>query len=185
MYANEDAEAIVQRVLAAMEDCNPYKVEIEVNYAGSSIAGYYEVDNLNYYISIDHQELYGDPTVKYEVFNSRREVIIDSVSPTFDGNLLNNPATAFASIKNHYSASLISNVNGFTTLELRPHSTDDNSMETIILTVLNSTMLPNSITYQFGADEVVIKVLDISRLASGITLYDSSKYTDYEIIDFR
>ncbi|MFR9533439.1 MAG: hypothetical protein SNG49_01220 [Rikenellaceae bacterium] len=184
-YANGAANAILKEVLANIEAQNPYRVKIEVSYANSSMIGFYEVDHDAYYISIDQQELYGDTNVKYEVFNSRKEVIIDTVRPDNNGNLLNNPATAFSSIRDHYSAEIITENSYFTTLELKPNSGDDSSIETIELSVSNATKLPIEILYKFGGEQVVIKVVEITQLSSSITLYDSDKYADYEIIDFR
>ncbi len=184
-YANGGANAILKEVLANIEAQNPYRVKIEVSYANSNMIGFYEVDNDAYYISIDEQELYGDANVKYEVFNSRKEVIVDTVRPDNNGNLLNNPATAFSSIRDNYSAEIITENDYFTTLELKPNSGDDSSIETIELSVSNATRLPIEILYKFGGEKVIIKVVEIIHLSSSITLYSSDKYADYEIIDFR
>lgn len=184
-YASGSANAILKSVLANLEAKNPYKVEIEVNYGNNNLIGFYEVDSDAYYISIDEQELYGDTNVKYEVFNSRKEVVIDTVKPDLNGNLLNNPSTAFTSIRDHYSAEIIAENDYYTTLELKPKNDDEGSIETIELSVSNATKLPIEILYKFGGEKVVIKVVEITNLPSTITLYDSGKYVDYEIIDFR
>ncbi len=182
--ANSKAEIVVDEAISAIKSYNPYRVDIRVSYSGDSISGFYEVDGANYYISIEEQELYGDSKVKYEVFNARKEVVIDAVSSVADGNILNNPATAFTTIKDHYSASILSENNEFTIVELKPNVGGD-TVETIELKLSNTTKLPSEIIYKMGDDKVVITINKISRLTSPISLYNSTKYADYEIIDFR
>lgn len=183
-YAVEPS-MIINNVLNALKEYNPYKVIIEVSYENNSTHGFYEVDGSSYYISVDQQELYGDETVKYEVFNGRKEVVIDNVSPIYTGNLLSNPATAFSSIGDHYTPSLIASNKSVTVIELKPNIDNDNSQESIELSVSNETMLPTLIIYKFGDQSVIINIIDIAKLNSTITSYDRGKYADYEIIDFR
>lgn len=185
LQAQDHADQIVVDMLDMVESYNPYKVDIEVMYENTSISGYYEVDDMNYYIAIDQQELYGNQSVKYEVFNGRKEVIIDSVSVGYDGNILNNPATAFASIRDYYSSSIISEDDKTFLVSLSPRDNVDNPSDTIELIIEKSTMLPSKIIYKFGGTEVSIKIVNIENIPSSITLYNSDKYVDYEIIDFR
>ncbi|MFR9503126.1 MAG: hypothetical protein SNH73_01585 [Rikenellaceae bacterium] len=185
LQAQDHADQIVVDMLDMVESYNPYKVDIEVMYENTSISGYYEVDDMNYYIAIDQQELYGNQSVKYEVFNGRKEVIIDSVSVGYDGNILNNPATAFASIRDYYSSSIISENDKTFLVSLSPRDNVDNPSDTIELIIEKSTMLPSKIIYKFGGTEVSIKIVNIENIPSSITLYNSDKYVDYEIIDFR
>ncbi|MFR9495667.1 MAG: hypothetical protein SNG81_04750 [Rikenellaceae bacterium] len=175
------ADVIIRNVYNELEKMNPYQAKIEVVYDNDSIWGSYQVDDDNYYISIEEQELYGDSTEKYEVFNSRKEVVIDKVTQEYDGNILSNPATAFSSILNYYSASIISDNNGVTTLELK----QDVDSEVIKLEVYNNAWFPKSILYISGEDEVVVNIFSIKRMTSTIKSYDNSNYADYEVIDFR
>ncbi|MFI3264607.1 MAG: hypothetical protein SNG38_01235 [Rikenellaceae bacterium] len=184
-YAENSADSILKEVLSNIEERNPYKVEIEVSYADNNLVGFYEVEDDKYYISIDKQELYGDANVKYEVFNSRKEVVIDRVKSDNNGNILNNPATAFSVIRDHYSATILSENEYYTVIELKPNLGDENSVETIELAVSNDEKLPIEIIYRFGDDMVRIKVVQITPLQSTITSYSPDKYVDYEVIDFR
>lgn len=185
VQADNKADVIFKESMTQIESLNPYKANIKVSYANNSILGFYEVDNNRYYISIDQQELYGDAKTKYEVFNNRKEIIIDSVAPSYNGNLLSNPATAFTSIRDHYSATIIADNQNSTTVNLKPIIGGEESTETIELVLSKSTKLPTRITYKFDDEAVVIDIMDISKISSTITPYDSSKYSDYEVIDFR
>ncbi|MFI3323297.1 MAG: hypothetical protein SNI45_04660 [Rikenellaceae bacterium] len=185
VYAQGDAYDLLSRVLNKIESYNPYEVKIEVSYENSIISGYYQVDGERYFISIDQQELYGDADIKYEIFNGRKEVIIDSVTPDDSGNLLSNPAMAFRSILEHYDASLELDNQEVTLLELKQSGGWDDASEIIDLYVDKSTMLPAMVIYKFGDENITITIKSISKLTSTITLYDSEKYADYEIIDFR
>ncbi len=184
-HANNSASDILKEVLANIENRNPYKVEIEVVYSGDSVLGFYEVDKSDYYISVDHQELYGNASVKYEVFNSRKEVVIDSVTPDYNGNILSNPATAFSAIRDYFSAELLLDYNGVMILELKPIEASDDTVELIQLAISAKSMLPVEIVYKFDNDMVSIKILSFEQLTSSINLYNPVKYADYEIIDFR
>ncbi|MFI3316302.1 MAG: hypothetical protein SNF93_01820 [Rikenellaceae bacterium] len=185
VHADNKADEIFKESMTQIESLNPYKANIKVSYANNSILGFYEVDNNRYYISIDQQELYGDAKTKYEVFNNRKEIIIDSVAPSYNGNLLSNPATAFTSIRDHYSATIIADNESCTTVNLKLIIGGEESTETIELVLSKLTKLPTRITYKFDDEAVVIDIIDISKINSTITSYDSSKYSDYEVIDFR
>lgn len=180
-----EPNSMIGNVIDKLDRMSPYRVQFEVEYGRNRICGLYEVAGEDYYISIEEQELFGDSKVKYEVFNSRKEVLIDTVSPDFDGNLLSNPAVAFSSIRDHYTSKQLSNDGVTATFELTPSVPSVNSIETIELTINNSTILPEYIVYNFGGEKVVIKVVSIEKLTSTITSYSSSNYSDYEVIDFR
>ncbi len=184
-HAQGDAYDLLSGVLNKIESYNPYKVEIEVSYGNNIISGYYQVDGEQYFISIDQQELYGDADTKYEIFNSRKEVIIDSVTADDSGNLLSNPAMAFRSILEHYDASLEIDNQEIALLELKQSGEWGDASEIINLYVDKSTMLPAMVIYRFGGESITITIKGISKLTSPITLYDSEKYVDYEVIDFR
>ncbi len=185
MAVAENSSNVIEKVLSSLEALNPYKVNIEVVYEGVSMPGYYEVDQSKYYISIDQQELYGDASTKFEVYKSRKEVIIDTVKPDFDGNLLNNPATAFSAIKDHYKSTIISDTEDIIIVDLKPIIDNGNMQESIELYISKSDMLPQSVVYRYGDEEVEIKILDIAHLTSTITLFNKSNYSDFEVIDFR
>ncbi len=184
-YASAQNKETLKELQSTLDKMNPYGVKVNISYENTSLSGNYEVDKDKYHIKIDEQELYGDSSTKYEVFNNRKEVVIDHVSDNQDGNILNNPATVFSTILRDYTSTAILDNEFETTLELKPASNGDESTESIILTISKSSQLPKQITYKYGDDRIVIDILNIETLTSPITLYDSSKYIDYEVIDFR
>ncbi len=183
--AQPSATTLLAGVLDKIEGLNPYKVEIQVTYGSGVIAGYYEVDGTKYYISVDQQEVYGDDDIKYEIYNGRKEVVIDNVSQEYNGNILNNPATAFANLRNHYTPKIASSNEYFTIVELKQNIGDVTDSEVIELVVDNQSGLPSSVIYKLGDEVVQISIIKMDKLTSPITSYDTAQYSDYEIIDFR
>ncbi len=183
--ASTPAEDLLSRVISNIKSYNPYEVKVDIDYRVGSISGSYQVDGDKYYISVDGQELYGDSTTKYEIYNDRQEVVIDQVSAVNSGNILDNPATAFDAILDTFIPSILSSTEGVTTIYLKPTAGEKAMVDCILLKVDATTNSPKEIEYIFNDESVTITILSIERLKSSITLYDSSKYADYEIIDFR
>ncbi|MFI3285284.1 MAG: hypothetical protein R3Y08_01390 [Rikenellaceae bacterium] len=183
--AASQSDKILVELQSALSALNPYGVVVDIVYGDVTIPGYYQVDNENYYIVVDKQELYGDSSIKYEVSNSRKEIIIDSVVEDNSGNILNNPATVFATIMEYYTSTTVNEDQSNIEVELRPLKEEGESIESIFLTISKASRLPVRIVYKYGEDEIVIEIKEIAKLSSSITLYNSDKYPDYEIIDFR
>ena len=185
-YASESvsADKIIKDVILNIEKQEQYKVKIEVIIGSDSLLGFYEVSNDMYYLNIGNQELFGAHGVRYEVYNDRKEVVIDSVSPDVNGNILSNPAEAFSSMANDFDATVLSETEAVTTIFLNPIGDVKDSIDSATLEVDNSTMLPTSLRYKIEGEEIEIKIVSIEPTKS-INVYQPSKYSQYEIIDFR
>ncbi len=182
--ASVSADEVIKEVILNIEKQEQYKVKIEVILGNDSLLGYYEVANDTYYLNIEGQELFGASGVKYEVYKDRKEVVIDSVSPDVNGNILANPAAAFSSIAKDFKATVLSNKEGVTTIYLEPIGEVKESIDSATLDVDNSTMLPTSLRYEIEGEVIEIKIVSIEPVAS-IREYEPSAYAEYEIIDFR
>ncbi len=185
IVAANPAENILEQIHLGLEKLGSYRAVIEVLYGNSAIEGEYQVEGDNFYIKIGTQEMYGDSQMQYEVINDRREIIIDNVSKEFDGNILSNPATVFASIADHFTAEVIAEDNDVVIVELRQDSAEGSSSDSIELSIWKSAGLPKSILYKYDNDQIRITIESIDILTSPITSYNSDNYTDYEVIDFR
>ncbi len=183
--AADDSAKMISELNRALSQYEPYRIEFDVIFGGEAMSGFYEVDGGEYYISLDNQELYGDEAVKCEVYNSRKEIVIDLVAPDQNGNILTNPATAFTSIRDNYDSRISDehSEQGRAVVELLPKG--GNSDESITLELSTQTMLPEVVNYKFGSESIEIRVRKISKLTSTITQYNEDNYLDYEIIDFR
>ncbi len=179
------AKELLTRVESELVKLNPYQAKIEILYGGNSIWGSYQVDDDSYYLAVGEQEMYGNCEVRYEIFNDRKEVVVDSAVTQFDGNLLSNPAAVFTMITQNYSAEVISEDEEVVTVALLQNEGGIVGGELIELTIWKSALLPKSIEYRYDDGQIVINIYSLGRVTSSIPTYNSSNYADYEVIDFR
>ncbi len=183
--ASNNADAILKEVISRIEAYEAYRVDLQISMGDYSLLGYYEVDNQDYYLIIDKQEMYGDATSRYEIYNERKEVVIDSAQSDSSGNMLANPAMVFSSILNDYTAHLLSDDSESILLTLKPKGATDDSIESITLHISKKSMQPTMLEYNMQGEIVMIAISNIAPLSSTIKRYSASQYSDYEIIDFR
>ncbi len=164
------AAPIVEEVLAALNALNPYRAYIEVSYEGGSVPGFYEVDGSEYYISVDRQELYGDKGSKCEVFNSRKEVVIDLVSADYNGNILNNPATAFDSILKYYKATIISENQDVVILDLKQNIDGANDADDTLMGLYAANVGSYVVSASTNDDYAVGTILTSNDTIDNVTL---------------
>ncbi len=185
VIASTQGDAILNSVLDKIEEYGAYRVDLKISMGDYALLGYYEIDNQDYYLTIDNQELYGDAKTKYEVYNDRKEVVIDSVGQETTNDILSNPANIFSSIRGNYSADILSSNEQFTILYLKPNVASEESIESIKLHIDMHSMQPKELEYIMQGESIIIEIGDISELTSSIKRYNTSQYSGYEIIDFR
>ncbi len=185
VIASTQGDAILNSVLDKIEEYGAYRVDLKISMGDYALLGYYEIDNQDYYLTIDNQELYGDAKTKYEVYNDRKEVVIDSVGQETTNDILSNPANIFSSIRDNYSADILSSNEQFTILYLKPNVASEESIESIKLHIDMHSMQPKELEYIMQGESIIIEIGDISELTSSIKRYNTSQYSGYEIIDFR
>ncbi len=186
IYATDSkAEALLSQVISRIEAYDAYRVDLQISMGDYNLFGYYEVDNQDYYLVIDQQEMYGDATSRYEVYNERKEVVIDSAQSDAGGNMLANPAMVFNSIKSDYTASLLFDDAQKFSLSLVPKDSADDSIESITLYINKESGQPTMLEYNIQGEVIIIAITKIAPISSTIKRYSASQYSEYEIIDFR
>ncbi len=161
-----------------------YGVQFEVISDDHTVQGAYAVSGENYRIEVGDAEVYGDAKLRYEIDNKRREITIDNVNKS-SRNILDNPVRAFDFIGSDYTAVLMGDTGGETTIRLTPTSKAVSAAGAISVTVDTATMRPLSLLYDYDGDEVRVVIRSVEKLATPPKRFDKADYKGYEFIDFR
>lgn len=182
--ADEPSERLLQSVSSSLKSLGAYSANLEIMYGETPIIGSYEVDGKNYYINMAGQEVYGTDGVKYEVYNDRKEIIIDNQSEQ-KSNILDNPTNAFDFVNSGFDSSLAREDKSSATIVLTPKSSADIPIDEISLKVKHPEMLPSKILYSVDGENITIEIKSVKKLTTSIKSFEKDTYNDYEIIDFR
>ena len=92
----------LERLQSAVRACGEYEVQFDLSTTDEqSVSGTYRVAGDCYFIALSEARVYCDGTVRYEVSDRAREVVIDAVD-TASHNLLDNPVRAFDFVGEQY-----------------------------------------------------------------------------------
>ncbi|MFI3304233.1 MAG: hypothetical protein SNF68_05770 [Rikenellaceae bacterium] len=171
----------------ALSDLGCYETYFLIYLNGDSEVageGYYRVDGDCFFLAIADQEVYGDGVERYSINHTQREVVLERV--VNDGSqplLIINPAVAFLKLAEEFDVEEQTEGlnNNSTELKLTPKS-EDNILQSSLLSIDNETYLPKSISYRVDEEEVSIILLDIRAAKEVIEI---SYPSDYEVIDIR
>lgn len=179
--AKSRADYLVSRLSEKMHSMPSYRVEFEVQAGDDTISGEYSVAGYIYHIAVADMEVYGDDKVRYEIDKSKREIVVDR-SDIESHNLLSNPTRAFSFVGSDYQAELLSEDGRQAEIRLTPKDTTQS--EGIAIAISLSDYNPLRILYDVEGDCVAISILTLKSDREPAR-YDSSRYKDYEVIDFR
>ncbi len=182
VVADEASQAVLQRVAKYVKALGNYKAEFEVVADSYKAKGEYAVSGDCYYISVDNVEVYSDGKLRYEVENSRQEVSIDNMNLE-SNNILDNPTRCFDFVGSDYVAEFQSRDGADVTIYLRPNNEDIEGE--IYLTVEEKSGRPKKIVYILYDDKVEVNISHLTSQKDAAPKFDSRKYKDYEVIDFR
>lgn len=174
------AESLLDTFEKSLTALGAYKVCFTVNLDNSyTLAGEYVVEGANFYVRLGNTELYVTDGVKYDVANDRREVVVDSAQ-SLGGDILSNPASAFARLKEQYNVSQ-SVVDGRATARLE----SKDGAQSAVVVADSSGKLPESIVYSQSESFVKITFTSIAASSESVPRFDRSKYAQYELVDMR
>ncbi len=180
--ADERSHGVLRSVAEYVRALGAYDAEFDVAAGEYRAKGRYGVAGDAYHIKLDQAEVYSDGKVRYEVDHERKEVNID-VMDLQNRNILDNPTRCFDFVGADYSAMVYTEAGGEITLLLRAN---DTSIEgDIYLTVAKNTGRPRKIVYVLYDDRIEVNITSLERRKDAVTMYDASRYKDYEIVDFR
>lgn len=174
------AESLLDSFEKSLTALGAYKVCFTVNLDNSyTLAGEYVVEGANFYVRLGNTELYVTDGVKYDVATDRREVVVDSAQ-SLGSDILSNPASAFARLKEQYNVSQ-SVVDGRATARLE----SKDGAESAVVVADSSGKLPESIVYSQSESFVKITFTSIAASRESVPRFDRSKYAQYELVDMR
>lgn len=174
------AESLLDSFEKSLTALGAYKVCFTVNLDNSyTLAGEYVVEGANFYVRLGDKELYVTDGVKYDVATDRGEVVVDSAQ-NLGGDILSNPASAFARLKEQYNVSQ-SVVDGRATARLE----SKDGAQSAVVVADSSGKLPESILYSQSESFVKITFTSIAASSESVPRFDRSKYAQYELVDMR
>lgn len=184
MRAQDRAEEVVAALSAQFRALKGYEIGFEVTMGEYRGTGSYFVLGDSYYLAMGDNEVFADGSVRYEVSNSRKEIIIGETNAA-SRSLLDNPVRAFDFLDSEYAPSLLWERNGETAVLLTPVAGSGASTGNITLVVATASMRPRSVAYDFDGGQVTVRILRFGPFAGPLRTFDRAAYPDYEWIDFR
>ncbi len=183
-FAQSTASEVLAQMQAAIGKLGSYKAFFTVETAGTSTDGSYWVDGGRYYITTGDVEVYGDAAQKYEVINSRREVVVDKVDTTRT-DILSNPSQAFAALSSEFTVESFTAGNAEWTLRLKAKDASS-PVKSLRLSLRRTDVLPVRLEYGTASELITIKLRKVEPLNSAsMRGFEKSAYVGYEMIDFR
>lgn len=183
VLAQDRAEEVVAALSAQFRALKGYEIGFEVSMGEYRGTGSYFVLGDSYYLAMGDNEVFADSSVRYEVSNSRKEIVIGETNAA-SRNLLDNPVRAFDFLDSEYAPSLLWERNGETAVLLTP-AAGSGAAGDITLVVATASMRPQSVAYDFDGEQVAVRILRLEPFAGPLPAFDRAACPGYEWIDFR
>lgn len=199
-FAQEDGQAVLDKLSEKIKSLGDYAVEYVAYVEGYRAEGQYIVSGDSYVITVGPNiagadvdyEIICDGKARFEINHNDEEVIIDNINPD-DRNILTNPTRAFDfasdSFKSYYRGTKSIDGQMCDLISLLPIY-EGSSLTGIYLSVGVNSGLPVELKYSVdGLDgEVVARVVKFESsqsITQSTFKFDKSKYSEYELVDFR
>lgn len=183
MQADNRSEELLRGLQHRIEAMEGYRVDFIVEAGGHRYEGYYSVRGESYYMRLLQAEVYCDGEVRYEIDPAKREVVIDRVDPA-SHNILNNPTRAFRLLDSDFSHETLSEAAGIASILLTPASKRA-GISRITLHLDSEHFTPRYLAYDADGEMIKITIARLQEEKSSLPSFDSTRYPDYEMIDFR
>lgn len=183
LRAADSGAAWLERLRAAVDALGAYEVRFDLSTTdGYAVQGAYRVADDRYCITMPAVRVFCDGEARYEVNDSKREVVVDAVDVR-SHNLLDNPVRAFDFAGEQYDAQVVSEQADRIALRLMPHGEELSA--TIELTLDKRSALPVSVVY--GAEDlrITIAIRSFGKSVAPFPVFRAADYPAYELIDFR
>lgn len=181
-FADAPSQSVLQRVANHIKSLGNYEAQFNVVAGDFQAAGSYVVSGDSYHITVGDAEVYSDGKTRYEVDNVRGEVSIDDMHLD-SNNILDNPTRCFDFVGSGYTSEVQGRSGSDVTIYL--HSTSEDVEGEIYLTVDEKSGRPRRIVYILYDDKIEVEILSLTSRKQPAPRFDSGKYKDYEMIDFR
>lgn len=193
LRADERSQEVLRKMSAALNSYNSYKVRFTANMEGEfkDLPGTLLVSKNKYWLEMNDSQVFFDGTTGYTYSEDNEEVIIETPDPK-DNTLFANPAKIFQLYERDFNSTLKGAVllRGKNTMqiELTPKAANTDYNKVILYT--DTSGLPVRVVYhlpEYGGD----LILDVISLESNVAVtddmfrFDTTKYPEVEVIDFR
>ena len=145
--------------------------------------GYFVVDGDSYYLTLGAMEVYCDGKLRYEVNNSRKEVVEDSANLEAR-DILTNPTRAFDFVSDIYSMDILTSAANRAKIRVMPK--EDIAELTIYLEVVKqgSRVLPERVTYDYDGESYTIELSIVEGNNDTVPKWNKTEYRAYDIVSF-
>lgn len=176
--ADERGEMRLERISRHYSSLGNYGLSFVLRAGGGEQKGEIAVDGNNSYMSIADTEVFVVDSIRYEVRNSAKEIVVDKAD-AYERELLN-PLNGFSGVKQDYNIEECE-VDGRVAVRLTPKQ----SGETIyIITAFDGEGI-SRIRYGAGDSAAELEVINSRRVAKPLPKFDKERYKGFELIDFR
>ncbi len=145
--------------------------------------GYFIVDGDSYYLTLGAMEVYCDGKLRYEVNNSRKEVVEDRAN--LDArDILTNPTRAFDFVSDIYFMDILTSAANRAKIRVMPK--EDIAELTIYLEVVKqgSRVLPERVTYDYDGESYTIELSIVEGNNDTVPKWNKTEYRAYDIVSF-
>lgn len=179
----ERARELLRGLSSTLRGMEPYDMSFCVETGDYSAEGDCIVQGDRYCLLMEGLEVYGDGATRWEVYDDRREILIDRADPSAC-NLIDDPTRAFDFAESDFDIALLSEERGRAVVWLCPRD-GVQTLSALEIVIDTERLLPLSIEYNFDGEHVRIRLPRIVPTSLLPPRYDSSRYPGYEVIDFR
>lgn len=145
--------------------------------------GYFIVDGDSYYLTLGAMEVYCDGKLRYEVNNSRKEVVEDRANLEAT-DILTNPTRAFDFISDSYALELVSGREDAAKIGVTPKGDIADMHIYIDVIKQGGRVLPESVTYDYDGESYTIDLSIVEDDGDAVPRWNKAEYRAYDIVSF-
>ena len=177
-FADERGEKRLERISRHYSALGSYSLSFVLRAGDGEQSGLLSVDGNNSYIKIADTEVFVVDSVRYEVRNSTKEIVVDRAD-AYEKELLN-PLNGFSGVSNDYTIEEFEE-SGRVGVRLVPKRTGENIY---IETAADGESI-SKVRYGNGKSGAEVEVLSLRRRGEALPKFDKERYKGFELIDFR
>ncbi len=176
--ADERGEARFDAISRHYSSLGRYEVSFALRAGGAEQRGRMLVDGKNSYLKVARMEVFVVDSLRYEVRNDNKEIIVDRAD-AYEKELLNS-LNGFAAIAADYAIEECE-VDGNVAVRLAPKRTG----EPIYIIMGSDGKSVAKLQYGVGEGRVEVRVTASKKSDESLPIFSKERYKGYELIDFR
>ncbi len=176
--ADERGEKRLERISRHYSALGNYSLSFILRAGDGEQEGVLAVDGNNSYVKLADTEVFVVDTLRYEVRNSTKEIIVDRAD-AYEKELLN-PLNGFSGVSSQYDIEECE-VEGREAVRLTPK----NSGEVVyVVTAIDGESI-SKIKYGAGVSFAEVEVKKVQKGQKSLPQFSKERYKGFELIDFR